>query len=108
MNSLPFDERVSNILLRNMVEVFFDILRFLIFARIILSFFPVNPHGNPTFKNVIQFIHMLTEPILAPFRSLIPPLRVGGGGYLDLSPIIAIIVLNFVRRFVLGFLAQMF
>lgn len=86
-----------------MVEVFFDILRFLIFARIILSFFPVNPYGNPAFKNVIQYIYILTEPFLAPFRSLIPSLRIGGGGYLDLSPIVVIIVLNFVRRFVLSF-----
>jgi YggT family protein len=92
---------VIAIFFRNVVVAFFDILRFLILIRIILSFFPVNPYGNNVIYQFVVFLRQLTEPVLAPFRSLIPPLRVGGGGYLDFSPIIALIVLDLVRRLVL-------
>ncbi|RJX29046.1 MAG: YggT family protein [Dethiobacter sp.] len=87
-----------------MVNVFFEIVRYLILIRIIFSFFPVNPYGSPLIFNIVQFIRQLTEPFLAPFRSLVPPLRVGGGGYIDLSPILAIIVLGLVHRLLLGLL----
>ena len=33
---------------------------------------------------MIRFVNRVTEPILAPFRRLIPPLRIGGMG-LDIS-----------------------
>lgn len=98
---MDFPEGVIIIFWRNVVVAFFDILRFLIFIRIILSFIPVNPYGNPTVYQFVTFLRQLTEPVLAPFRSLIPPLRVGGGGYLDFSPIIALIVLDLIRRLVL-------
>ena len=83
-----------------MVNVLFDILYYLILARIILSFFPVNPYGSPVLINVVQFVRQITEPLLAPFRSLVPPLRMGAG-YLDLSPILAIIVLFILRNLLL-------
>ncbi len=89
--------------MQNIVSAFFDILYFLILIRIILSFFPVNPYGNPLLLNVVQFFRQVTEPFLAPFRSLIPPVRMGGG-YMDLSPIVALIVLGIVRRILMGIL----
>lgn len=86
-----------------MVIAFFDILLILIIIRIILSWFPINPYGNPTLMNVINFLKNLPEPFLAPFRSIIPPLKMGAG-YLDLSPIIAIFVLRIIRNLLLSFL----
>jgi len=94
---------VSSILIRDMVIAFFDILLILIIIRIILSWFPINPYGNPTLMNVINFLKNLPEPFLAPFRSIIPPLKMGAG-YLDLSPIIAIFVLRIIRNLLLSFL----
>lgn len=94
---------MSTIFIRDMVIAFFDILLILIIIRIILSWFPINPYGNPTLMNVIQFLKNLPEPFLAPFRSIIPPLRMGAG-YLDLSPIIAIFVLRIIRNLLLSFL----
>ncbi len=88
-----------------MVAVLFQILYYLILARIILSFFPINPHSSPpVLINMVQFVRQVTEPILAPFRNLVPPMRMGAGGYLDLSPILAIVVLSIVRRLLLQFL----
>lgn len=83
-----------------MVIVFFDILYYLILARMILSFFPVNPYGSQVLINIVHFVRQITEPLLAPFRSLVPPLRMGAG-YLDLSPILAIIVLFILRNLLL-------
>jgi YggT family protein len=86
-----------------MVIVLFEVLYYLILARIILSFFPVNPYGSPVLINIVQFVRQITEPLLAPFRSLVPPLRMGAG-YMDLSPILAIIVLFILRNLLLRFL----
>lgn len=89
--------------IKGMVYVLFEVLYYLILARIILSFFPVNPYGNPVLINIVQFVRQITEPLLAPFRSLVPPLRMGAG-YLDLSPILAIIVLFILRNVLLRLL----
>lgn len=86
-----------------MVTVLFQIIYYLILARILLGFFPVNPYSSPVLLNIVHFIRQTTEPLLAPFRSLVPPLRMGAG-YLDLSPILAIIVLSVLRRIILGLL----
>ena len=94
---------VSGIILRDMIIAFFDILLILIFIRIILSWFPVNPYGNPTLMNIIYLLKNISEPFLAPFKSIIPPVRMGGG-YLDLSPIVALFVLRIIRNLLLSFL----
>lgn len=49
-----------------------------------------------------QLITQLTEPVLAPFRRLLPNL-----GGLDISPIFAFIAIHLVERFVIGELASM-
>lgn len=58
-----------------------------LFARIILSWFPVSP-GSPL-ASVFSFLYAITEPVLGPIRRMIPPMGMGGMG-LDLSPIIVI------------------
>ncbi len=64
------------------------ILYWLLFARIIVSWLPVDPYHS-----VVQFLFQVTEPILAPFRRL--PLRIG---MLDLSPLLAFIAIFFIRN----------
>ena len=56
---------------------------------------------NQFVYNVARFLDAVTTPVLAPFRRFIPPL---GGG--DISPIIAILVLQGVNRYLLPWLAQ--
>ena len=61
---------------------------------------PAHP-VQPVLSAVIGFIHDVTDPYLRLFRRILPP--VGGGGFaLDLSPIIAIIVLFIARGIVVG------
>ncbi len=57
------------------------LIYWLIIIRAVLSWVNPDPY-NP----IVKFIHMVTEPLLAPLRGLIPSYRIG----LDLSPLIAI------------------
>lgn len=67
---------------------------FVLLARIVLSWFPVQP--GSALATVHRILYDLTEPVLAPVRGLIPP--VGGGGMaFDLSPIIVFVGLNILR-----------
>ena len=55
-----------------------------IFARAILSFFPLSP--SSPMATVSQFLYRITEPVLGPVRRVLPPM-----GGLDLSPLVVII-----------------
>lgn len=66
------------------------ILSWLIIIRALISW--VNPDpDNP----IVRFLLRATEPILEPFRHLVPTWRIG----LDLSPLLALLVLMFVQKF---------
>ncbi len=70
---------------------FLGIYSLLIVIRIVLSW--VTSSINP----VTRFLIRLTDPILEPFRRLIPPL-----GMFDISPIVVLILLNFLQAAVAG------
>jgi YggT family protein len=70
------------------IDLIFTFLYLAIMARIILSWFRFDPY-HP----VSVFLYRVTEPILGFFRGLIPPV-----GMLDLSPIVAIVVLGIVQQ----------
>ncbi|MGD0894489.1 MAG: YggT family protein [Acidimicrobiales bacterium] len=62
-----------------------------LFVRIILTWFPTDPwSGLGRFERALGRV---TDPVLAPIRRVLPPLRVGGGG-IDLSPIVALVALE--------------
>ena len=62
----------------------------LIFVRIILSWVRHNPY-----MPVFRFIYEITEPYLRVFRRIIPPI-----GMIDLSPIVALLALQFIEYLV--------
>jgi YggT family protein len=66
-----------------------------IIVRILFTWFSMGNSGGP----IVRLLDDITEPILAPFRRVIPPL-----GMLDISPIIAILLIQFVT----GLLAAQF
>lgn len=78
-------------LIYRVVNYAVEILKVLILLRIILSW--VAPHSRNEF---IELIHTVTEPILRPFKILIPL----GGARLDLSPILAYYALNIIRNLI--------
>jgi YggT family protein len=63
----------------------------LIFIRILTSWIPRMPY-NRYLAAVLQFISDVTDPYLNVFRRFVPMVRMGPGA-LDLSPILATIVL---------------
>ena len=84
----------------NYVNALFLVYIILIFARILLSWIPRIPY-NPALSAVIGFIQDVTNPYLSIFRRFLPP--VGGGGFaLDLSPIVATLVLIIAQSIIVG------
>jgi YggT family protein len=63
----------------------------LIFIRILTSWIPRMPY-NRYLAAILQFISDVTDPYLNLFRRFVPMVRMGPGA-LDLSPILATIVL---------------
>ena len=88
------------------VDALFTVYFILIITRIVLSwiqqFRPI-PY-NVTLRAVIGFIEDSVDPYLNLFRRVIPPISLGGAG-IDLSPILAIIVLLIAQSLVVNAIA---
>jgi YggT family protein len=65
-----------------------NILWLAILVRVILSWFPIDQR-NP----IIRVVFDITEPVLAPFRRVIPRI-----GMFDLSPLAALLVISFLAQ----------
>jgi len=65
-----------------------------IFVRIVLTWFPLDPDGG--MATVAGFLFVVTDPVLGPIRRALPPLRVGNVA-MDLSPIIVLIGLRILQ-----------
>ncbi|MFH1190217.1 MAG: YggT family protein [Candidatus Omnitrophota bacterium] len=66
------------------------IIYWLIIIRALLSW--VNP--DP-YNAIVRFLYGVTEPMLAPFRRIIPAYSIG----IDFSPILALLAVWFIRLF---------
>ena len=75
----------------------FDFYQILIIVWCILSWFPLPQEG--ILHDAVAAIDALVRPYIGLFRRFIPPF-----GGLDFSPIVAIIVLSFVERLLMGIL----
>ena len=74
------------------IDILFTLLELAILARVLLSWFRVDPY-HPA----VAFLYQITEPILRPLRNVIPPL-----GMMDISPIVALILIRIIRAIILG------
>ena len=75
----------------------------IIFVYILMSWIP---SMRGVIADIYDALGRLCEPYLGLFRRLIPPLGAGGVG-IDFSPILAIIVLQLVVRFLARFLVYL-
>ena len=82
--------------LASFISLLFNILTLAIFGRVLLSW--VDPFGN---MRITQILRDITEPILAPIRSLMP-----GAMMFDFSPIIATLLLQALGRILIGALVR--
>jgi YggT family protein len=78
--------------LRQFVNILFELLTFAIIARALLSWFNLGP-DHP----VVRVLYDITEPILAPLRRVIPTL-----GMIDITPLVAVLLLQFVQRLLMS------
>jgi len=69
-----------------------------IFVYVLMSWLPNTETG--VVGQVYRALGTLCEPYLGLFRKFIPPI----GGMLDISPIVALLVLQFVVRLIVGIL----
>ncbi|ATW24947.1 YggT family protein [Candidatus Formimonas warabiya] len=76
------------------IRTAFEVLNWLIIIRVLLSWIRHDPY-HP----VIKFIYEITEPVLAPFRRLIP---MRPGMPIDFSPFLAILILQFIEHVILN------
>lgn len=65
-----------------------NLYELILLVRIIMTWIPHNPY-HP----VAQFLYNITDPVLAPVRRLLPPIR-----GIDFSPIIVFIGLGFIKK----------
>jgi len=77
--------------LATLLNVILTVLYWLILVRALISWVNPDPY-NP----IVQFLYKTTEPILYPIRRALP-LKIGIG--IDISPIIAFLVIIFLRSF---------
>ena len=82
--------------LASVIDVVLSIFYWLIIIRALISW--VNP--DP-YNVVVQFLYRTTEPILYPIRRMLPPMGI------DVSPIIAFLVIIFLKGFVVATLIDM-
>ena len=82
------------------VDALFLVYIVLIFIRVLMSWFTRIPY-YPWLDAILNFVREVTDPYLNLFRRFIPVLRLGPAG-LDLSPIVAIILLSIVRTIVVN------
>ena len=74
------------------VNILVNILLIAIVARALMSWFPPPGQGSP-FLIIRQMIHQITDPIIEPIRKVMP-----STGMLDLSPMVAMILLIVIQR----------
>lgn len=76
------------------INLLFYALNLAILVRVIVSWLNVNPY-NP----LVSFVYQITDPILLPLRRIIPPV-----GMIDVTPIVAMILLSLVQQLLLAWL----
>lgn len=70
-------------ILVEIILLFLQIMWFAIFARAIISWFPIDQNGP-----IVRALDSVTEPLLEPLRRVVP--RVG---MIDITPMVAIILI---------------
>ena len=75
-------------LIVGIVSMLLNLLWFAIFARAIVSWFPVDQNGP-----VVKALDAITEPVLEPLRRVVP--RVG---LFDITPMVAILIIIVIQQ----------
>ena len=72
----------------NLITIAFNVYSFMLIAYILMSWVPAAQNSA-----IGRMLEKVCEPYLGIFREFIPPI-----GMIDISPIVAIFLLNFIQR----------
>ncbi|MBF0286258.1 MAG: YggT family protein [SAR324 cluster bacterium] len=70
-----------------------DLYTFILIARALISWVSPDPYNK-----IVQFLHQITEPVLAPVRRVIPPIA-----GMDLSVLVVLLGVQFLRSVLFRF-----
>lgn len=91
--------------LAKVLNIAINILIWIIIARAVVSWFRPNPYSSGALNQLVRSLYLATEPFLLPIRRLLsrylPPMGI------DFSPLVAILILIFLQRFLVGSLIQL-
>jgi YggT family protein len=82
-------------LVLTIIDIYFWIILATVIASWLVHFGIIN-YSNPTVRSILRALGVLTEPVLAPIRRMLPNL-----GGLDISPVIALIGLQFLQYLII-------
>ena len=80
------------------LNIVLAIFEFALIARVLLSWLP-SINGK-----VVNLLYSVTEPILAPIRSLLSRSSFFGNSMFDFSPIVAFLLISMIRNFLVRIL----
>ena len=82
------------LILEKVVSGVIFLYQFLIFVRVLLTWVNPDPYRPTIDHPLIRLLQRVTDPVLTPLRRIIPPI----GGTVDISPIVALVILEILRR----------
>lgn len=85
------------------ISLLFQVYEFLLFIRVLLSLVNIDPRRPAIDHPLVRVLQRITDPVLVPLRRLIPPI----GGVIDISPVVALFILEIVRRLLTGILLSL-
>ncbi|NJN97127.1 MAG: YggT family protein [Anaerolineales bacterium] len=85
-------------ILASVINVVFQVLWWAILIRVLLSWLPMANIRIDPYNPAIRFLYSMTDPILEPLR------RFTTVGMIDLSPLVALLLLDFLRQILISML----
>lgn len=77
----------------NVIDIAFTVYSWMLIARVLLSWLPLSRPNA-----IVNFIYEITEPVLAPFRRIIPA---SPSFPIDFSPLFALLAIDLIHNLVL-------
>jgi len=74
----------------SVIGLLFQIMELAIIVRVLMSWLNISPYSS-----FARFLAQITDPVLEPLRKRLPTI-----GMFDISPIVAILLLDLVRRLI--------
>ena len=90
------------IALAKIISIILTFYYWLILIRALIRW--INP--DP-FNPIVQFLYRATEPVLEPIRRIIPPFSIANGSLLDISVIVAFLIIVFLQNFLVASLLNL-